>query len=59
MEEAVSAARQLLQPPQMRLAPELEEALSVALSAWECGEVAIAADKLQASVLLAGRLHYA
>ncbi|HXW79518.1 MAG TPA: hypothetical protein VEJ84_08465, partial [Acidimicrobiales bacterium] len=59
MEDAVSAARQLLQPPQMRLAPELEEALAGALSAWECGEVAVAAEKLQAAILLAERLHYA
>ena len=58
-EAAMNAARELLQPPQMRLAPELEEALLGALSAWEGGEVAGSAERLQASVLLAERLNYA
>ena len=58
-EEAMYAARELLQPPQMRLAPELEEAIVIALSAWEGGELALAAEKLHASVVLARRLNYA
>ena len=58
-EAAMNAARELLRPPQMRLAPELEEAIVGALSAWEGGEVAGSAERLQASVLLAEQLNYA
>jgi DNA-binding SARP family transcriptional activator len=58
-EEAMDAARQLLQPPQMRLPPELEGAVVRALAAWESGEAGVAAEKLRACVALARRLNFA
>jgi hypothetical protein len=57
--EAITAARELLQPPQMRLPPQLEESLAGALASWEADEHALASERLRKSVLLAERLTFA
>ena len=56
---AITAARKLLQPPQMRLPPQLEESLAGALAAWEADEHALASERLRNSVVLAERLRFA
>jgi len=57
--EAITAARELLQPPQMRLPAELEESLAAALAAWEADKHALAGERLRKSVVLAERLSFA
>jgi hypothetical protein len=56
---AITAARELLQPPQMRLPPQLEESLAGALAAWEADEHGLASERLRKSVVLAERLNFA
>ena len=56
---AITAARKLLQPPQMRLPPQLEESLAGALAAWEAHDHALASERLRKSVVLAERLRFA
>jgi tetratricopeptide (TPR) repeat protein len=57
--EAITAARQLLQPPQMRLPAQLEESLADALTAWEADKHALASERLRKSVVRAERLSFA
>jgi hypothetical protein len=57
--DAITAARELLQPPQMRLPPQLEESLAAALAAWEAEKYALASERLRRSVVLAERLRFA
>jgi hypothetical protein len=49
--DALTAARELLRPPQMRLPPQLEESLVGALAAWEADDHALASERLHKSVV--------
>jgi len=57
--EAIESARELLQPPQMRLPAQLEESLAGALAAWEADKHALASERLRRSVVLAEGLRFA
>ena len=57
--EAITAAREILQPPQMLLPPLLEASLAGALAAWEADKHALASERLRDSVVLAERLSFA
>jgi eukaryotic-like serine/threonine-protein kinase len=57
--EAISAARQLLLPPQQRLPDELEVLLESALAAWARAEPVPAGENLAEALELACRLAYA
>jgi tetratricopeptide (TPR) repeat protein len=57
--EAMTAARELLRPPQVRLPSQLEGSLAAVLAAWEAGEHALASERLRNSVLLAEHLNFA
>ena len=54
-----SFARELLQPPQLQLPPQLEESLADAVAAWKADEPALASERLRESVVLAERLNFA
>ena len=57
--EAITATREILQPPQMLLPPLLEASLAGALAAWEADKHALASERLRDSVVLAERLSFA
>ncbi|HTT91786.1 MAG TPA: AAA family ATPase [Acidimicrobiales bacterium] len=57
-EEAVEAARRLVEPPQMRLPLELETALVRCISAWDDGEPGSATDYLGQALRLAEQLNF-
>jgi tetratricopeptide (TPR) repeat protein len=59
VDEAINAARQLLQPPQQRLPDELESAVQAAIAAWEPRDRKLAQDKLGYAVELAKTLCFA
>lgn len=56
---ALTAARELLQPPQMQLLPPLVESLAGALAAWGADEPGLASERLRESVVIAERLNFA
>ena len=58
-EEAVDAARQMLEPTQVRLPDELEAAVQAACDAWDEGEPDTASRLVGEAVTLAGKLRYA
>ena len=55
---AVAAARQILDPTQHLLPDDLTATLAAALTAWDGGQPAAAADELAAALRLAHDLHY-
>jgi hypothetical protein len=57
--DAVDAARQLLVPPQHRLADEMESLLQSVAVTWDAGDHDLAAAKLAKAVALAEQLAYA
>ena len=56
--EAISAARELLEPPQLRLADELEKRVGLAISAWDGGQHALASHRLAKALQLAEQMKY-
>jgi tetratricopeptide (TPR) repeat protein len=58
VEEAVTAARQLLDPPQQLLPDELMDTLNAACGAWDRSDPDAAAQGLTAALDLAHELHY-
>lgn len=58
-EGSVAAARELLNPPQMRLPGELETALRSAISAWDGGDLGLAKGRLGQALQLATELNFA
>ncbi len=59
VEEAVTAARELLGPDQQRLVAELESEVQAALGAWDKGDAKVAGESLAQAVGLACRFGYA
>jgi hypothetical protein len=59
IEQAVGAARRLLEPSQARLPDELEAAVQVACQAWDRADTQAAAALLAGAVQLARDLRYA
>ena len=59
VEEAVTAARELLGPDQQRLVAELESEVQAALGAWDKGDAKVAGESLAQAVELACRFGYA
>jgi hypothetical protein len=57
--EALSAARQLVQPDQLRLPKELEFTIEAALAAWDAGQQARAASLLASALQLAEQHSFA
>ena len=56
--EAIEAARCLVEPPQMRLPPRLESAVVRSISAWDSGQARSAADHLDQALRLAEQLNF-
>ncbi|HXW80618.1 MAG TPA: AAA family ATPase, partial [Acidimicrobiales bacterium] len=57
-EEAVRAAVELLEPPQLRLPVELEKRVGLAISAWDGGQQDLAGHRLTRMLQLAERMKY-
>ena len=56
--EAIRAARELLEPPQLRLPVELEKRVGLAISAWDGDQHALASHRLAKALQLAEQMKY-
>jgi tetratricopeptide (TPR) repeat protein len=57
-DKAMVAARELLEPPQMRLPSALEAAVGSALSTWDSGQHSRAVERLKRALAMAGALNF-
>jgi hypothetical protein len=58
VDEAVAAARQILDPAQQQLPDDLTAALEAACEAWDRGDPATANEQLATALSLAHDLHF-